>query len=142
MATIDLLPVDTLGPYRGEGDGGAMEPPFDHPSTQIASELEARLSKEGLVLAPGTSDAIELLLANRTRSELRGEAQLISPFETWPYAGPWTQGFSVPPGGQSQVPFSVSVPADAGPLSTWLLVKVMYFGRLWYSPAMPFEIRP
>jgi hypothetical protein len=147
VATIDLLPVDALGPYRGdegegEGERGPVPPAFDHPSTQIAAELEARLSKEGLVLAPGTSGAIELVLANRTDSELRGEAQLISPIETWPYAGPWAQGFSVPAGGRSQVPFSVSVPADAGPLSSWVLVKVMYFGRLWYSPAVPLAIRP
>jgi alpha-mannosidase len=141
VATIDLLPVDALGPYRGEGEGDAMAPAFDHPSTQMAAELEARLSKDGLLLAPGASDTVSLLLVNRTASELRGEAQLVSPFETWPYAGPWTQGFSVPAGGRAQVPFSISVPADAGPLASWLLVKVMYFGRLWYSPAVPFEIR-
>ncbi len=48
----------------------------------------------------------------------------------------------MPAGGQAQVPFSISVPADAEPLTSWLLVKVMYFGRLWYSPAVPLEIRP
>jgi alpha-mannosidase len=141
VATIDLLPVDSLGAYRGEDEGGPMAPAFDHPSTQISSELEARLSKEGLVVAPGSSGSIELLLTNRTSSEIRGEAQLVSPFETWPYTGPWVQGFAVPAGGRSEVPFSVTVPADAGPLSSWLLVKVMYFGRLWYSPAVPLEIR-
>ncbi len=82
------------------------------------------------------------MLTNRTSGELRGEAQLVSPFETWPYATPWVQGFTVPAGGQAQVPFSVSAPADAGPLSSWVLVKVMYFGRLWYSPAVPFEVGP
>jgi len=141
VATIDLLPVDSLGPYRAAGEGGDLPPAFDHPSTQIGGELEASLSIEGLVLAPGTSGHLDLVLGNRTSSELRGEAQLISPFETWPYARPWTQGFAVPSGGQAEVPFEISVPADAGPLSSWLLVKVMYFGRLWYSPAVPFEIR-
>jgi alpha-mannosidase len=141
VATVDLLPVDSLGPYRGEGEGGPMAPAFDHPSAQISSELEPRLSKEGLALAPGASGSIELLLANRTSSEIRGEAQLVSPLETWPYTGPWAQGFAVPAGGQSEVPFSVTVPADAGPLSSWLLVKVMYFGRLWYSQAVALEIR-
>ncbi len=93
------------------------------------------------MLAPGSSGHLDLVLGNRTSSELRGEAQLVSPFETWPYAEPWTQGFAVPSGGQAQVPFAITVPADAGPLTSWLLVKVMYFGRLWYSPAVPFEIR-
>jgi alpha-mannosidase len=140
VATVDLLPVDALGPYR---DGaGQLPSAFDHPSTQISGELEARLSKDSLLLSPGGSDTFDLVLANRTSGELRGEAQLVSPFETWPYAEPWVQGFVVPAGGQTQVPFSVSAPADAGPLSSWLLIKVMYFGRLWYSPAVPFEVRP
>ncbi len=141
VATVDLLPVDTLGPYREPGDGDELPPAFDHPSTQIAGELEASLSKDSLVLSPGQSDVLELLLANHTPSELRGEAQLISPLETWPYAGTWVQGFVIPPGGQTQTPFFISVPAGAEPLSSWLLVKVMYFGRLWYSPAARFEIR-
>ena len=141
VATIDLLPVDTLGPYREHGDGDQLPPAFDHPSTQIAAELEAALSKEQLVLSPGESDVLRIVLDNHTPSELRGEAQLISPLETWPYAEPWVQGFVVPAGGKSQIPFFVSVPAGADPLVSWLLVKVMYFGRLWYSPAVPFEIR-
>jgi hypothetical protein len=48
----------------------------------------------------------------------------------------------VPVRGRAQVPILVSAPADAGPLSSWVLVKVVYFGRLWYSPAVPFEVRP
>ena len=142
VTTVDLLPVDTLGPYRGEGQGGPLSPAFDHPSTQIAGELEVHLSKNNLLVAPGASGTFDLVLANRTSSELRGEAQLVSPLETWPYTGPWAQGFTVPAGGQARAPFFASVPADAGPLSSWLLVKVMYFGRLWYSPAVAFEIRP
>jgi alpha-mannosidase len=141
VATVDLLPVDALGPYKTAGQGDEIPPGFDHPSTQINSELEARLSKDILRMSPGASEDLHLVLGNRTPSELRGEAQLISPFETWPYANPWVQGFVVPPGGQTHVPFVVSVPADAEPWSSWLLVKVMYFGRLWYSPAVPLEIR-
>jgi alpha-mannosidase len=141
VATVDLLPVDALGPYKTGGQGNEIPPAFDHPSTQINGELEARLSKDGVRLSPGASDDLQLVLANRTSSELRGEAQLVSPFETWAYANPWVQGFVVPPGGQTRARFIVSVPADAEPLSSWLLVKVMYFGRLWYSPAVPLEIR-
>ncbi len=116
MATVDLLPVDALGPYRPEGDGDQTAPAFDHPSTQIGGELEARLSKDGLLLAPGSSGTIDLLVANRTSSELRGEAQLVSPIETWPYVGPWTQGFVVPAGGRAEVPFSISVRQTPSPL--------------------------
>jgi alpha-mannosidase len=140
VSTVDLMPVDALGPYREEG--GPLPPAFDHPSTQIAGEFEAWPSKARLVLSPGASASFGLVVANRTSSELRGEAQLVSPVETWSCGEPWTQGFTVPPAGKAEVPFIISAPADAGPLSSWLLVKVMYFGRLWYSPAVPFEIRP
>ena len=66
----------------------------------------------------------------------------MSPFETWPFAGPWTEGFIVAPGGRTEVPFTVAAPTDARALTSWLLVKVMYFGRLWYSPAVRLEIAP
>ncbi len=147
VATIDVLPVDPLGPYRagtgGSGtEGSVPERSFDHPSAQVGVELDASLSKDSLTVAPGSSQQLALVLRNRTSSELRGEAQLISPLETWSFAGPWTQGFTLAPHGQTEVPFVVTVPANSGSLSSWVLVKVMYFGRLWYSPAVPLEIAP
>ncbi|HXW82563.1 MAG TPA: NEW3 domain-containing protein, partial [Acidimicrobiales bacterium] len=148
VATVDLLPVDPLGPYQtgGQGAGGqggtASQSSFDHPSTQIGAELEALMTRDSLTVAPGTSDVLAVRLANKTSGEIRGEAQLLSPFETWPLTAPWTEGFIVAPGGQTEVPFTVTVPADARALTSWLLVKVMYFGRLWYSPAVPLVVAP
>jgi alpha-mannosidase len=140
VVTIDILPSSAVAPYGEEPSD--LPAPFDHPSGQVASELEAHFDSDSVRVAPGGRGVLHLVLINRTRSELRGEAQLVSPLETWPFAGPWSQGFAVPVGGTTRVPFAVDVPAGSGPLLSWLLVKVMYFGRRWYSEAVPFEIVP
>ncbi len=75
---------------------------------------------------------------DRCASPLRGEAQLISPFGSWQALGPWTAGFTAAPGADVTLPYRVAVPADARPgAQWWALVKVMYFGRARYSPAIP-----
>jgi hypothetical protein len=140
VATIDILPSAALNHPADQPAEPA--PSFGHPSAQAAAELEAHLTSDHLCVVAGSTAVLGLILANRTRSELRGEAQLVSPWETWALAGPWAQGFSVPPGGQSRVDFTVSVPAGSPPLSSWLLVKAMYFGRLWYSPAVRLDVTP
>ncbi len=139
VATVDLLPRDPVAPYA---PSLALGPAFGHPSAQVAAEMEAVLSTEAVRLHPGTGATVELVLVNRTHGELRGEAQLVSPVETWPFATPWSQGFIVSPNGRTNVPFAVQAPVTAEPMSSWLLIKVMYFGRLWYSPAVRLEIGP
>jgi len=145
VVTVDLVPWDPLGPYaKAAGDG----PPatglsgFRHPGNEAAKEIEARISPQPLVVAAGDRATLELTIANRAASALWGEAQLISPVETWPFTGPWSQAFRVEPGDRATVPFKAEAPAYAGTLSSWLLVKVMYFGRLWYSPSVRFEVVP
>ena len=75
-------------------------------------------------------------------SELHGEAQLISPFGTWEMLGPWTQGFSIAPGTSTVLRFAVSVPVTARNAQWWALVKVMYYGRVRYTEAIPVVIEP
>jgi hypothetical protein len=88
-------------------------------------------------LAPGESGELTVRIASHLGSELRGEAQLVSPFGTWQAAGPWTQPVTVPPGGETTVRFTVTVPATAAPgWESWLLVKLMYFGRVRYSESV------
>ena len=146
VVTVDLLPWHPLGPYAPD-DGGVLaglEPAggFRHPGSQAAAEIEASVRPEALVVAPGSAATLELAVTNRTNSALWGEAQLVSPIETWPFTGPWSQGFRVERGAETTVRFWAKVPGDAVALSSWLLVKVMYFGRLWYSPTVPFQIAP
>jgi alpha-mannosidase len=57
--------------------------------------------------------------------------------------GPWTQGFAAGPGTTVTLPFTVRVPLTERRGSRWwALVKVMYFGRVRYSEAIPVTIEP
>ncbi|GAA4685678.1 glycoside hydrolase [Phytohabitans rumicis] len=111
--------------------------------------LDVVLDAEPLRLAPGVRADLAVRLDNRSPGEIRGEAQLVSPYGTWggPDCGvaitPWTQGFAVPAGGSTRLRYEVAAPATARPGSHWwALVKVVYFGRLHYTEAVPVEIRP
>ncbi len=134
----DVVSVEVLPPLR-EGDRAdapellRLPAPLGHPSRDVAAELEAVLSPGRLALGPGEMGELALALRNRTQDSLRGEAQLISPVETWPFVEPWTQAFSVERGDEVGVCAKVRAPA-AGYLASWALFKVTYFGRLWYSP--------
>jgi alpha-mannosidase len=149
VVTVDLLPplaeADPLNGrhHSGPGADGYLEPvsvlvppaPFGHPSGQLPAELEATLDVAELTVSPGGSATLGIRLANRTSGELRGEVQLLSPLETWPFVGPWVQGVTLAPGEGRRVEVTVRGPAD-GWLSSWALFKVTYFGRLFYSPTV------
>jgi hypothetical protein len=79
-------------------------------------------------------------LSSTAASQIRGEAQILSPFETWSAIRPWTQGFTVEPGDRTLIEFTVAPPRDAIAGTYWALVKVMYFGRVLYSESVPVTI--
>ena len=138
VVTVDVLPVSAIGPY---GSGPDVPPAaFTHPGNEASTEIEAVLEAKALRLTPGRPAWIRLAVTNRSRGELRGEAQLVSPIETWSFAGPWTQGFTVGPGATTSIAVELRPALDAAPLSSWALVKLMYFGRLWYSPAVGLDL--
>jgi hypothetical protein len=128
--------------------GEAGQPGTDMPLEELLPALEALSRAEGaeaeltlltghLSLAPGGSGEVKVSISNATASELRGEAQLISPHGSWPAHGTWISGFSVEPGTSAMLTFPVTVPRDARPGQRWwALAKVMYFGRLRYSEAI------
>ena len=97
------------------------------------------MARRELRLAPGEAGVIEVEVASRAASEIRGEVQLISPAGSWPFLGAWTSAFSAAPGAAALLSFPVTAPADARPGQRWwALAKVMYFGRARY--AEPVEI--
>ncbi|HEX7162882.1 MAG TPA: hypothetical protein VF223_16810, partial [Trebonia sp.] len=103
----------------------------------LADEVHLEVLPASLRLAPGASCPLEVRVASRLASQLRGEAQLVSPVGTWQATGPWTQPVTAEPGGEATVRFDVTVPATAEPgWESWLLVKLMYFGRVRYSEAV------
>jgi len=104
-------------------------------------ELTLTVPTPRLRLAPGGTAELTVELASSMASQLRGEAQLISPFGSWESLGPWTQGFRIEPGGRASVRFQVRIPAATRPgTQWWALVKVMYFGRVRYTEAVPVTV--
>ncbi|HEX3192946.1 MAG TPA: glycoside hydrolase family 38 C-terminal domain-containing protein [Streptosporangiaceae bacterium] len=107
-----------------------------------AAEAEVAVLTPGLRLEPGSDGELQVRVTSGLASELRGEAQLVSPFGSWEMLGPWTQGFSVAPGASTVVRFAVHVPLTARHAQLWALVKVMYYGRVRYAEAIPVVIGP
>src|SRR6185437_15427309 len=113
-------------PDRGHGHGGGRR----------------AVLAPGLRLEPGSDGELQVRVTSGLASELRGEAQLVSPFGSWEMLEPWTQGFSVAPGASTVLRFAVHVPATARHAQWWALVKVMYYGRVRYTEAIPVVIGP
>src|SRR5262249_37393367 len=125
----------------GEAAPPAADAPLDEllpalETISVAEAAEATLTglTGHLELPPGGHGSVAVRLANGTASELRGEAQLISPHGSWAAHQAWTTGFVAEPGGSVELSFNVAIPRDARPGQRWwALVKVMYFGRQRYS---------
>ena len=106
-----------------------------------AAEVELAVLTPQLRVAPGGRDELLVSVTSAAASELRGEAQVVSPFGTWRMLSPATQGFSIAPGAPTVLRFGVTAPATARPGTRWwALVKVMYYGRVRYTQAIPVVI--
>jgi hypothetical protein len=103
-------------------------------------ELEVEIVNGPLSVTPGGSATLQVRLSNTAASEIRGEAQVLSPLETWSSITPWTQGFTVEAGGETVVSFDVAPPRGSVAGTYWALVKVMYFGRMYYTESVPLAI--
>jgi alpha-mannosidase len=120
----DLAPEDTIERLQDDYRAGM-------------AEIDLAMVTPELRLAPGGQGELLVEVTNQLASELHGEAQLISPFGTWPLLGPWTQSFAAAPQASTTLRFAVHVPAAERPGSQWwALVKVMYFGRVRYTEAI------
>jgi len=107
-----------------------------------AAEVDLAVLTPGLRLAPGDQGELLVRVSCGLASELHGEAQLISPFGTWEMLGPWTQGFSIAPGASTVLRFAMNAPVTGRHARWWALVKVMYYGRVRYTEAIPVVIGP
>jgi len=125
----------------GEPAAPALDLPLDElfplyvaDQQKAAAELDLELLTPRLGVPPGGRAEIAVRLRNATASQVRGEAQLVSPFGSWAETGPWTRGFTAGPGDELTLVTTVTVPPAARPAQHWwALVKVMYFGRVRYS---------
>ncbi|MBV9451778.1 MAG: glycoside hydrolase [Streptosporangiaceae bacterium] len=108
-----------------------------------AAEVELELITSEVRLAPGRSGELVARVTSHLASPLRGEAQLISPFGSWELLGRAAQAVSLLPGESQELRYPVRAPTTARPGSRWwALVKLMYFGRVWYTGSVPITVLP
>jgi alpha-mannosidase len=93
-------------------------------------------------VAPGGHAVLGVTLANRTRGEIRGELQVVSPWGTWDAVTAPVRGFTLAAGATDTATFDVTVPRDADPGAYWALAKVMWFGRCQYAPTVELVVAP
>jgi alpha-mannosidase len=106
-----------------------------------AAEMELAVLTPELRLSPGGRDEVRVSVSTQLASEAHGEALLVSPFGTWALVPASAQGFSVTAREPAVLRFEVTAPATARPgTRAWGLVKVMYFGRVRYSQAIPINV--
>jgi alpha-mannosidase len=106
-----------------------------------SAEMELAVLTPELRLTPGSRDEVRVRVSIQLACEAHGEAQLVSPFGTWDLISPPAQGFSATAREPAVLRFGVTVPATARPgTRSWALAKVMYFGRVRYSQAIPITI--
>jgi alpha-mannosidase len=121
---------------------GAAETGTDQDFVPVLGEL----GPQGLALPPGGEGDLVLRLIGTAVGEVRGEAQLISPYGTWGDTAdltvtPWTRPFTVPAGGTAELRFPVRAAATARPGNrSWALVKLACHGSVRYTRAVPVEV--
>ncbi|WP_436500460.1 NEW3 domain-containing protein [Actinokineospora sp. HUAS TT18] len=106
-------------------------------------ELGLRISAPDprITVAPGGRAKLALTLTSEAAGRIDGEAMPVSPWGTWDFIGPYAKGFSVEPGETVDVEFDVVVPAGAEPGHWWAMIKLMWFGRVQYGPAVALVVR-
>ncbi|MFJ2191329.1 NEW3 domain-containing protein [Kitasatospora sp. NPDC087861] len=102
--------------------------------------LSVTVSDETLRLTPGDRTTLTLTLTNRTRGEIRGELQLVSPWGTWEAIADPVRGFTVLAESSTTVDFEIAAPESTDPGAYWALAKVMWFGRCQYAPTVALEV--
>jgi alpha-mannosidase len=109
----------------------------------LAGEVDLTMVTPSLSLQAGASGSLRVVVSNHLASPLWGEAQLLCPFGSWEMAPDWASAVRADPGESASLSFPVTVPATtpAG-FQTWLLVKLMYFGRVRYSEAIRLTVSP
>lgn len=83
----------------------------------------------------GESARLSVTVATDADADLAVEAQLISPWDIWEWAGPAAIGKEISACGTTQFIFDVTPPPWTEPGRWWALVRIAAAGRLVYSEA-------
>ncbi|MDQ6640881.1 MAG: NEW3 domain-containing protein, partial [Actinomycetota bacterium] len=104
--------------------------------------LKVGVSTTRVELTPGRATTLGLSLTNTTLSEIRAEIQVASPWGTWDWIADATRAVAVPAASTEELTIVVHPPTDAGPGHSWLMPKVMWFGRAQYAETVRLEVQP
>jgi alpha-mannosidase len=102
--------------------------------------LELSVVTDVVDVTCGEKATLTVRATSTASDDIDGEAMVVSPWGTWHLIGPYTSGFHVPAGASTEVSFAVSAPTHAQPGTWWAMVKLMWFGRVQYSPAIPVRV--
>ena len=109
---------------------------------EAPSELVSLIAEPSdVVLAPGGTARLTATVASGAHGDLPLEAHLISPWGTWEWIGPASQGATLPAGGSVEVAFDVTPPPWTTRGQWWALIRIGCAGRLLYSPAVSVTVR-
>ena len=89
----------------------------------------------------GESARLAVTVGTDACADLSLEAHLISPWGTWEWVGPATQGAVLPARGAVELGFDVSPPPWVEPGQWWALIRVGCAGQLVYSPTAKVRVR-
>ena len=102
--------------------------------------LELSVVTESVDVTCGEKAVLTVRATSTASDNIDGEAMVVSPWGTWHLIGPYTSGFHVPADSSTDVSFEVAAPPHAQPGTWWAMVKLMWFGRVQYSPAIPVRV--
>jgi alpha-mannosidase len=140
--TVMVAVGEKLWPVRDLDPEDAMERMLADYSA-AAGEVSLEVVTPDVELSPGGTAALIVRVTSELASELRGEAQLVSPWGTWDLTADSSQAVVLAPGASTEVRYELRAPATARPGEHWWgLVKLMYFGRVWYTEAIPVIVAP
>jgi hypothetical protein len=97
---------------------------------------------DSVELAPGGTAAVDFRLANHAAGAVDGELMVVSPWGSWSLVDAPVRGFSVAAEATSDLRVDLRAPVGAAPGTTWLMAKFMWFGRVYYSPAVAVQVKP
>jgi hypothetical protein len=142
VATVAVGELPDLLPAAGEplDDWGKAQGTKSEIGRDTGLLVESAAAS--LRVAPGGRAWLEVVLTNRTRGEIRGELQTVSPWGTWAAIGAPVAGFTLAPGERQTFGFEVAPPLDTDPGSYWAVTKVMWFGRCQYAPTVSLVVAP
>jgi alpha-mannosidase len=116
--------------------------PGAYPGAAAPGELDVMIDTPAITLRPGDRTFLRATLVSRYRSPVHAVAHLVGPVDTWDLTPQWVAGVRVDGDSRAWVDFPVAVPADTRPGSWWLLVKLMYAGRVRYTESVRLTVDP